>query len=148
MPSIVPSYIYTIFASIVVGALVICACGASTLNLRTEVEKQQLLNVAEYIFTESMALISQAKAGNVSSSVRLHVPSLIGDKNYWIRISNNSASAWVEAGFGVVATSSERRVCIPAEVSASGSYISSSGIATLTCHANASGVYLTLSGGN
>lgn len=148
MPSIIPSYIYTLFASIIVGTIVICACSLSTLNVRNEAEEQQLLNVAEYISTESLAVVSHAKTENSTSTLRLNVPSLIGDKRYWIQIANDSLRAWVEAGFGTIAQSSEHRIYIPAEVSASGTYISGSGAAILACYSDSSGVHLTLSGGN
>lgn len=148
MPSIIPSYIYTLFASIIVGTLVICACSLSTLNVRNEAEKQQLLNVAEYVSTKSLELISHAATDNLTSTLRLNVPSLIGDKRYWIQIANDSFRAWVEVGFGTTAQSSEHRTYIPSEVSASGTYISGSGVARLECYSASSGVHLTLSGGS
>lgn len=148
MPSIIPSYIYTLFASIIVGAIVICACSLSTLNVRNEAEKQQLLNVAEYVSTKSLELISHAKTDNLNSTLRLNVPSLIGDKRYWIQIANDSFRAWVEVGFGTTAQSSEHRTYIPSEVSTSGLYISGSGVASLECYSDSSGVHLILSGGN
>ena len=148
MPSIIPSYIYTLFASIIVGALVICACGLSTLNVRNEAEKQQLLNVAEYVSTKSLELISHAKTDNLISTLRLNVPSLIGDKRYWIQIANDSFRAWVEVGFGTTAYSSEHRKYIPSEASTSGTYTSGSGAAILECYSDSSGVHLTLSGGS
>ena len=148
MPSIIPSYIYTLFASIIVGALVICACGLSTLNVRNEAEKQQLLNVAEYVSTKSLELISHATTDNLTSTLRLNVPSLIGDKRYWIQIANDSFRAWVEVGFGTTAHSSEHRTYIPSEASTSGTYTSGSGAAILECYSDSSGVHLTLSGGS
>lgn len=148
MPSIIPSYIYTLFASIIVGALVICACGLSTLNVRNEAEKQQLLNVAEYVSTKSLELISHATTDNLTSTLRLNVPSLIGDKRYWIQIANDSFRAWVEVGFGTTAQSSEHRTYIPSEVATSGTYTSGSGAASLECYSDSSGVHLTLSGGS
>jgi hypothetical protein len=148
LPSIIPSYIYTLFASIIVGALVICACGLSTLNVRNEAEKQQLLNVAEYVSTKSLELISHAKTDSLTSTLRLNVPSLIGDKRYWIKIANDSFRAWVEVGFGTTAQSSEHRTYIPSEASTSGTYTSGSGATILECYSDSSGVHLTLSGGS
>ena len=148
MPSIIPSYIYTLFASIIVGTLVICACSLSTLNVRNEAEKQQLLNVAEHVSTKSLELISHAKTDNLTSTLRLNVPSLIGEKRYWIQIANDSFRGWVEAGFGTTAHSSEHRIYIPSEVTASGTYTSGSGVASLECYSDSSGVHLTLSGGS
>ncbi len=148
LPSIIPSYIYTLFASIIVGTLVLCACSLSTLNIRNEAEKQQLINIAEYVSTESLALASHAKTDNLTSTIRLNIPSSIGDKRYWIQIANDSLRAWIEAGFGTTAQTSEHRIYIPAEISASGTYISGSGTAILSCYTDNSGVHLTLSGGS
>jgi hypothetical protein len=148
LPSIIPSYVYTLFASLIVGTIVIAACGLSTVNVKAEAEKQQLSNIAEYVATESLELISHATAENLTSTLHLDVPQLIGNQRYWIKIANDSAKTWVEVGFGTTALSSEQRAYIPSEVAASGTYISGSGVANLECYADSSGVHLTLFGGN
>ena len=148
MPSIIPSYVYTLFASIIVGTLVISACGLLTVNVKAEAEKQQLSNIAEYVATESLELISHATAENLTSTLHLNIPQLIGNQRYWIKIANDSAKTWVEAGFGTTAISSEPLAYIPSEVAASGTYTSGSGAASLECYSDSSGVKLTLSGGN
>jgi phosphodiesterase/alkaline phosphatase D-like protein len=148
MPSIIPSYVYTLFASLIVGTIVISACGLSTVNVKSEAEKQQLSNIAEYVATESLELVSNAAAENLTSTLHLDVPQLIGNQRYWVRIANDSARAWVEAGFGTTPLSSLQRTYIPSEVAASGTYTSGSGAAIIDCHADSTGVYLTLSGGN
>jgi hypothetical protein len=148
VPSIIPSYVYTLFASIIVGTIVVCACGLSTVNVKHEAEKQQLSNIADYVATESLEVISHATAENLTSTLHLNVPPLIGNQRYWIQIANDTAKTWVEVGFGTTAISSEQRTYIPSEVAASGTYISGSGAAVLECYSDSSGVYLTLSGGN
>ena len=148
MPSIIPSYIYTLFASIIVGTIVISACGLSTANVKYEAEKQQLSNIAEYVATESLELISHATAENLTATLHLNVPQLIGNQRYWIKIANDSAKTWVEVGFGTTAISSDQRAYIPSEVAASGTYTSDSGGAILDCYSDSSGVHLTISGGN
>ena len=148
MPSMIPSYVYTLFASIIVGTVVISAVGLSTINVKNEAEKQQLSNISEYVATESLELVAHATAENLTSTLRLNVPSLIGSQRYWIRIANDSAKTWVEVGFGTTAISSEQRTYMPSAVSASGTYTSGSGVATLECRSDSSGVHLTLSGGS
>ena len=148
MPSIIPSYIYTLFASIIVGTIVISACGLSTANIKQEAEKQQLSNIAEYVATESLELISHAAAENLTSTLHLDVPQQIGNQRYWIKMANDSAKAWVEVGFGTTVLSSEQLAYIPSEAAASGNYISGSGAAILECFSDSSGVQLNLSGGN
>ena len=148
MPSIIPSYIYTLFASIIVGTIVISACGLSTVNVKHEAEKQQLSNIAEYVATESLELVSRAAAENLTSTIHLNVPQLIGNQRYWIKVANDSSKTWVEVGFGTTAISSEQLAYIPSEIVASGNYTSGSGAAVLECVSDSSGVHLTLSGGN
>jgi hypothetical protein len=147
LPSIIPSYVYTLFASLIVGTIIICACGLSTLNVRYEAERQQLSSVAEYVAIKSLELVSSASTDNLTSTLSLNVPSLIGNQIYWVQIANDSSEAWVEAGFGTTAMPSEHRVYIPSEVSASGLYVSGAGTASLKCYSDDSGVYLNLSGG-
>ncbi|MGB9914446.1 MAG: hypothetical protein ACPLIG_06075 [Candidatus Bathyarchaeales archaeon] len=148
MPSIIPSYIYTLFATIIVGALIIGACSLSAVNIRTEAEEQQLLNLARYVSTESLALVTCTKRNNATAQRSLNVPTFIGEKRYWIKIANDSETAWVEVGFGTSIQQGQYVVHIPAEISASGTYISGSGPAMLECREEADAVYLTLIGGS
>lgn len=148
MPSIIPSYIYTLFASIIVGTIVISACGLSTANVKYEAEKQQLSNIADYVATLSIELVSRAVAENLTSTLHLDVPQLIGNQRYWIKMQNDSTKAWVEVGLGTTILSSEQVAFIPSEVAVSGAYISGSSSALLKCHSDSSGVQLTLSGEN
>jgi hypothetical protein len=148
MPSMIPSYVYTLFASLIVGSIVISACALSTLNVKNEAAQQDLSNIAEYVAAESLELVSHAKTDNLTSTLSLTVPSSIGNQRYWIQIANDSSRAWVEVGFGTVPTVSEQRTYMPAEVSASGTYISGLGTATLQCHFDDPDVYLNLSGGS
>lgn len=148
MPSIIPSYIYTIFASILVGAILICAVGLVTANVKATVEKQQLSNVAEYIAAKSLELITQSTASNASITVQLSLPATIGNQQYWVSISNDTDSTIVQVGLGVNAVSSEQQAIIPSDVSTSGIYLSSSGRASLECYSDVSGIHLTIYGGS
>ncbi len=149
MPSIIPGYIYTLFASVIIGTLIISACGLTVTNVKREAEEQQLSNIAEYVAVKSMELTSHAPANNLTSTVHLDIPPLIGNQRYWIQIANDSSKAWVEAGFGATALSSEQRVYVPADIMASGIYASGSGAkAFLQYNWNATGASLTLYGGN
>jgi hypothetical protein len=148
LPSIIPSYVYTLLASIAVGALLIYSFDMSTVGTKNEAENQQLTNLAEYVATRSCELVSAAAANNLSTSLALDIPPLIGTQRYWIQLGNDSSAAWVECGYGTTPSSSEQQVTIPSEVSASGAYISDSGSAILECSANSTGTYLQLFGGD
>ncbi len=147
MPSIIPSYVYTLFASIIVGTLIIGMCGLSVANVKHEAEEQQLSSIAKYVATKSMDLVSKADVSNLTLTVALDIPDTVGNQRYWIRILNDSSNAWVETGYGNAVLSSEQRAYIPAEIVASGVYISGSGAAFLEYSLSPSGAHLTLSGG-
>jgi hypothetical protein len=148
LPSIIPSYVYTLVASIVVGTLLIYAFDVSTVGTKGEAEKQQLRNLAEYVAIKSCELVSAATANNLSTSLRLDIPPLVGSQRYWIQLGNDSSAAWVEYGYGTTPSSTELQVTIPSEVSASGMYISDLGTPILECSANSTGAYLQLFGGH
>jgi hypothetical protein len=147
MPSIIPSYVYTLFASMIVGSLLVVTFSLSTVNIKNEAEKQQLTGLAEYVATKSCELLATAKTNGVAVNFTLSLPSLIGNQRYWVKLENDSYSAWVEVGYGITPQSSEHRVPIPSDVSASGEFIGGSGSATLQCHTEDAATYLKLSGG-
>ncbi len=148
MPSIVPSYIYVLFACVIVGTIIIAACGLATLNIKTDADQQQLSNLSEYVAAQSNQLVLQATRDNANSTVYLNLPANIGNQKYWIQIESGSSKAWVTAGFGSIQADSNRRTYIPADVAASGVYTSYSGLAVLKCQTDGSNVNLTINGEN
>jgi hypothetical protein len=148
MPSIVPSYVYVLFASVIVGTIIIGACGVSILEIKNNADKQQLSNIAEYVTAQSNKMILQATRDNANSTVYLNLPINVGYQKYWIQIENDTSKAWVTAGFGSIQTSSQQRTYLPADISASGVYTSYSGIAVLKCETDGSHVTLTINGEN
>jgi hypothetical protein len=148
MPSIIPGYVYTLFASIIIGTLIISMCGLTLANVKREAEEQQLSSIVGYVAVKSMTLVAYAPADNLTSTVRLDLPSIVGNQQYWIQILNDSSKTWVEAGFGTTIISSNQRAYIPSELSASGAYTSGSSAAFLECYSDSAGVHLTLYGGS
>ena len=134
MPSIVPSYVYSLFAALIVGTIIVFCCNSLTLNIKNQAESQQLTNIEKYIATQSLKLISQASATNNNSTQFLEIPASIGTQQYWIRIASDSQRAWVESGFGTIITPGHQGIFLPATVSASGNYVSTSGRAYLNCY--------------
>jgi hypothetical protein len=147
LPSIIPGYIYALVASIIVGTIIITMCGLITANVKSDAEKQQLSNIAGYVATKSMELLSNSPSGNVSSTSSLVIPPLIGNQRYWIRIQNDSSSAWVEVGFGAIVTQSEQKTFIPSEVYASGYCLSDSRNPSIEYQLNWTGSFLNIFGG-
>ncbi|MFB3890227.1 MAG: hypothetical protein ACE14S_12115 [Candidatus Bathyarchaeia archaeon] len=148
MPSIIPSYIYTLFASIMVGTIVISVCGLSVSGVKHEAEKQHLSRLAEYVAMECTELTSQAPSGNQTFTLYLDLPDLVGNQRFWMRAENDSSRAWIEAGFGAVLLSSGLRVYVPVDGAFSGSFVSGSGVVFVSCQSDASGLHITLSGGD
>lgn len=146
MPSIVPGYVYSLFAAVIVGTMIVFSCSVLASSVKNQAETQQLTNVEKYVTTQSLKLITDALDNNVNSTQFLELPSAIGTQQYWIRIANDSQRVWVEAGFGTQRTKSQSNMLIPAILSASGEFVSSSGRACLNCYVENQTLVLKLMG--
>ena len=133
MPSIIPGYVYSIFAALIVGAIIVYACSISSLNIKNQANTQQLKNIDKYVATQSLSLLSQTTENNQNTTQFLDIPSSIGNQRFWIRIANDSSGVWVESGFGTTVNSNNLQMSIPANIDASGYFISGSGRAKLQC---------------
>ncbi len=114
MPSIIPGYMYSLFAALMVGAIVIYACSVGTLGIQHRAEKQQLLNIDEYVAAQSLTLLSQTTHENQNATQHLNLPVQVGNQRFWIRLVNDNSGAWVESGFGAEANPTDMRVEVPA----------------------------------
>jgi len=148
MPSIIPSYVYTLFASIIVGTLIITMAGLAVASLKREAENQTLARIAEYVAAESVELASHSTADNLISTVRLDMPSTVGSQRYWVQLRNDSAKTWVEVGYGATVISSDEQVRLPLNLEASGTFVSGAGAPFLKCYSDEAGVHLNIYGGN
>ena len=148
MPSIIPSYIYTLFASILVGTIIICTCGIAILNVRNQAEEQQLSNIAKDLASESTSLISKVGEADGNSSKWIIFPATISGKTYWIQFANDSSKTWIEFGLGNTIKPSENRIYLPFKIAVSGTFTSNSVQAFLYCQSEYGELQLTLSGAN
>ena len=146
MPTIIPAYVYSLFAALIVGTIIIYACSQSTINIRNEAATQQLSNIDKYVATQCLTLLSHTTGDHQNSTQILDIPLAIGNQRFWIRVTNDSSGAWVESGFGTNPTSSQHKMYIPAAVAASGTFVSGSGRALLQCHFESQNATLTLVG--
>jgi hypothetical protein len=144
MPSIVPGYVYSLFAALIVGTMIVFSCNVLASNVKYQAETQQLENVEKYVATVSLKLTTDSLDNNLNSTQFLELPSAIGTQQYWIRLANDSRTAWVEAGFGTQVTTGQFNMMIPAVVSASGEFVSSSGRAYLNCYVENQTIVLKL----
>jgi hypothetical protein len=144
MVTIIPSYVYSIFAALIVGTIIVSSCSLSMLNLRKEAENQQLANVDEYVAAQSLNLIAHVTEDGQNSTQFLDLPSQIGNQEYSICLANDSSSAWIESGFGTT-IQNQPQIWIPAQIDASGTFTSGWGRAFLQCSCENQTVTLKLS---
>lgn len=138
MPSVTPSYIYTFAALIAVSTLLVSSFMAYADTLRASAETKQLKNLMDSIAAKSIELVTLSLTTNATVKSYLQMPNAIGSKQYWLRLGNDSASAWVEGGFGnLPVQKTELRVYLPKEAVATGCYIGGYGMACLECYFNA-----------
>jgi hypothetical protein len=134
-----------LFAALIVGTIIVSACSLVTVNVKNEAENQQLTNINEYVATQSLILLTRTTQVSQNVTQFLDLPPSVGNQMYWIYIENDSTGVWVASGLGSTVDLSQPRIYIPAEVAASGIYISSYGRAFLQCYSTNQTLSLTLS---
>jgi hypothetical protein len=134
MPSNIPSYLYSLLASLLIGTILVTTVSVEALAIRNEAKTQQLKNVEQYVAAQALSLLSQTTLEGQSTTQYIEIPSAIGNERFWIQLTNNTQSAWVESGFGLNITSTDMTIDLPAKVTVSGSFISGSGRPLLQCH--------------
>ena len=146
MPSIIPSYLYTFFALILVGTILIGTFGSFAVSLKQIPEEEMLKNIVDYVAAESMELINYITTvgGEATIEAFLNIPSTINHKQYWLRLNTNSEYTFVEAGLGTIPTQARFKIYLSTGVSASGEIIGGFGKALLTCQRTNSEIYLSL----
>jgi len=139
LPTITPSYLYTFIALMAVSSLLIFSFMAYAEALRVSSETRQLKNLMDHVAAKSTELLTLTLAANATSEAFLQMPVSIGNKQYWLRLFNNSEKAWLEGGLGnIPIEGAELRVYLPKEASATGYYIGGYGAVHLKCYSNAS----------
>ena len=139
MPSITLGYLYTFVALMAVSSLLIFSFMAYAEALRVSSETRQLKNLMDHVAAKSTELLTLTLATNATSEAFLPMPVSIGNKQYWLRLCNNSEKTWLEGGLGnVPMEGTELRVYLPKEASATGYYIGGYGAVHLRCYSNAS----------
>jgi len=139
LPSITPSYLYTFVALMAVSSLLIFSFMAYAEALRVSSETRQLKNLMDHVAAKSTELLTLTLATNATSETFLPMPTSIGNKQYWLRLCNNSDKTWLEGGLGnIPIEGTELRVYLPKETSATGHYIGGYGAVHLKCYSNVS----------
>jgi hypothetical protein len=135
MPTIAPSHIYTFFALVTVAALLVATFNAFATSLKTIPESEQLQNLTNYVSAKGHELVTLATGTNSNIQAVLRLPPTIGNRQYWIRLRNESEGKWVEGGLGSGPESpTANRAYLPSVISVLGNYSSGYGPAVLECN--------------
>ncbi|MDH5481256.1 MAG: hypothetical protein OEY22_00035 [Candidatus Bathyarchaeota archaeon] len=135
MPSITLSYLYTFIALLAVSTILVFSFMAYANTLRFFSETEQLKNLMDRVAMKSTQLLTLTLSTNATAEVSLQMPATIGNKQYWLKLSNDSAKAWLEGGLGnMPIEETELRVYLPKEASATGHYVGGYGTACLRCY--------------
>jgi len=106
--------------------------------LRSSSEIGQLKNLMDYVASKSTELLTLTSTTNATTQAFLQMPSTIGNRQYWLRLRNDTSKTWLEGGFGnMLVEGMGLRVYLPKESSATGHYIGGYGAAHLTCYVSA-----------
>jgi hypothetical protein len=116
---------------------------ANTLQFATEARR--LKNLMDQVAAKCTELATLTMVTNATAEGFIQMPSAIGNKQYWLRLRNNSANAWIEGGFGSTALDgTDLRVYLPQETSAAGFFLGGHGAAHIECNAVAGALHITL----
>jgi hypothetical protein len=132
-------------ALIAVCAILIATLNAYTTSLKSTPETEQLKNLLNHVAAKGNELLAVAAATESSAQVFIQLPAAIGHKQYWIRASNDSSSAWLEGSLGEILEDEVTcRVYLPQETSTSGFFVGGHGAAILESYMNGSTLQLNL----
>jgi hypothetical protein len=138
LPSITPSYLYTFVALIAVSSLLVLSFMAYADAFRVSSETRRLKDLMDQVAAKGTELLTLTLSTNATTEAYLQMPTVIGNKEYWLQLRNDTAKAWLEAGFGdTPVEGTELRVYLPKEVLATGYYIGGYGAARLKCYFDA-----------
>jgi len=145
LPATALSQFYTFAALTLVSSILICAFNSYSITLRTSIELEQLKNVMSSVAASGNELLAIVAANNSTLKTEIQPPSRIGNKEYWMRLTNDSSYAWVEGSLGQICDSTLMcKVFLPGKISVSGYYVSGYGAIIMECYMNGSTQQLNL----
>jgi hypothetical protein len=134
-------------ATVVIGTLLIFSFSSYAATLRYLPEKEQLDNLLSHVAAKAIEIMT-ITSNDSTAKVYLDLPTSIGDRQYWIRLRNDSLQAWVEGGLGEIWNGTNvNKVFLPAGPAATGEFVGDFGVAMLTCHRSGSELQLILATG-
>ena len=146
MPSIALNHLYTFIALTIVSILLISSYSSYANTLQTIPEIEQLKNILDHVAAKGNELLTLVTTTNSTAHTIMQLPPTIGNREYWIRIRNDTSNVWIEGALGQIDESGrECEIFLPGRASTWGYYIGGYGPAMLECYVNGSVPQLNLS---
>ncbi len=146
MPSMVTSHFYTFVALTAISTILIFSFSAYASTTRAAPEIEVLKEILNHVAAKGNQLLTVVTTTNSTAYLTVTLPSAIGNREYWIRIRNDSSKAWIEGGLGhTMNDETSLRVSLLGKTSTSGHYLGGYGPAILECYMNGSVPQLNLS---
>jgi len=135
LPATAVSQFYTFAALTLVSSILICAFNLYTTTLRTTIELEQLKNVLSSVAATGNELLTTVIVANSTLKTVIQPPSRIGNKQYWMRLTNDSSHAWLEGSLGQICDNAVMyKVFLPGKILVSGHYVSGYGAIIMECY--------------
>ena len=146
MPSIALNHLYTFVALTTVSILLVSSYSFYASTLRTIPEIEQLKNILDQVAAKGNELLTLVTTTNSAAHTTMQLPPTIGNREYWIRIRNDTSNVWIEGALGQIDESGRKyNIFLPGKASTSGYYIGGYGPAMLECNMSDSIPQLNLS---
>ena len=146
MPSIALNHLYTFIAVTIVSVLLVSSYSSYANTLQTIPETEQLKNILDHVAAKGNELLTLVITTTSKAHTLVQLPPTIGNRQYWIRICNDTSNVWIEGALGQLDESvQEYKIFLPGKASTSGYYVGGYGPAMLECYMNGSVPQLNLS---
>ena len=146
MPSIALNHLYTFIALTIVSILLISSYSSYANTLQTIPEIEQLKNILDHVAAKGNELLTLVITTTSKVHTLVQLPPTIGNREYWIRIRNDTSNVWIEGALGQIDDGGrEYEIFLPGKASTSGCYTGGYGPAMLECYMNGSIPQLNLS---
>ena len=146
MPSIALNHLYTFIALTIVSILLISSYSSYANTLQTIPEIEQLKNILDHVAAKGNELLTLVTTTGSTARTLVQLPPTIGNREYWIRLRNDTSNVWVEGALGQIDEGGrEYKIFLPRKASTSGYYRGGYGPAMLECYMNGSIPQLNLS---
>ena len=135
MPSKSIDFLFSLLTLLAVGIILTASVNSYCGLLKASSENEELKALLENMRSEVIYALLILSEDNATLTLDIKMPHKIGDKYYWIRMSNDSSSAWIEGGFGISETAAYKcRMYLPGKISVSGIFKSRYVTARLVCY--------------